>query len=208
MEIDLSKLKTELETDLKKQVISSRILLDRMRLIDENSRRTGAYADPLYIPFYYYLGKHVQPKSLLELGFGLGLSSACFLKSCTTVESMLAFQENHGEFYSPRFAQANLKSSYRKPVHIHIGDISDEVFTNKVSSQKWDLVLINEELGYDKYMTYLDTAWESLALGGLVVLNHVSSDKAANIALQDLCKIRNRTPITISTRYGTGIIQK
>jgi len=51
-ELSLDILKKEIEPSLKKQAISGRYLLDRFCLIDESSRKSPAYVDPTYAPFY------------------------------------------------------------------------------------------------------------------------------------------------------------
>ena len=84
----MQELKSLLEEKLNKQ-LPSRIFLDRMRVLDEDSRKTSAYNDPKYIPFYYWLGTLIKPKSLVEIGFRLGLFSGNFLKSCKTFAAVI-----------------------------------------------------------------------------------------------------------------------
>ena len=84
--VDLQILETVLNTELDTQTISGRTLLDRFRVIDEDSRKTAPYLDHRYAPFYYYLGKHIEPESVMEFGFSIGLLSASFLTSCKTVK--------------------------------------------------------------------------------------------------------------------------
>ena len=78
-QFDLEDIRDKLEDDLQKQVVSSRILLDRLRLIDEDSRKTAAYLDPNYAGFYYHLGKYIKPQNVIEFGFNLGLLTGCLL---------------------------------------------------------------------------------------------------------------------------------
>jgi hypothetical protein len=93
--IDLLNLKLLVESDLNSQLISGRNLLDTLLVIDESSRKTAAYVDHRYAPFYYHLGKYIQPESMIEIGFDLGLLSSCFLKSCHTVKNFIGFKEKH-----------------------------------------------------------------------------------------------------------------
>ena len=206
--MELNELKNEINTALNKQLISSRILLHNFRLIDENSRKSGAYQDSRYIPFYYHLGKHISPKSVLEIGFRLGLNSGTFFKSCKTVEHFLSFQPKEEGFYSENLAKANVKDSYRGELDFHLGQIEDVSFESKLSKREWDLALINEEKGYDEHRRYLDMIWPFVKLGGYVVKDFVTSHKPAKTAFIDFCKIVDRKPIMFETRYGVGTIQK
>jgi len=207
--MDLAELRDNLNVQLDKQLISSRTLLHGFRMIDEASRKTGAYVDPRYIPFYYYLGKNVSPKSLVEVGFRLGLFSGCFFKSCHSVERFLAFQEAKAdEFYSARLGVKNVKDNYKGQFDIHIGHLSDDGFNNLFRSQNWDLGIVNEEVGYDQHRIYLDVLWSQLNDDGLIVMDYISSNDRAKKAFLDFCQIKNREPVIFATRYGTGMVQK
>ncbi len=198
-------LKRLLEEKLDKG-LSSRVFLDKMRLLDEDSRLTAAYNDPRYIPFYYFLGTFIKPKKMIEIGFRLGLSSGNFLKSCKTVERFVGFQEKTKEYYSPRLGRANVKDNYKKKLDIYIGSVYDFEL-DKLLSGSWDLVIINEEVGYDKYKEYLEFAWAKLGLDGLIVMEYVNN-KVAGEAYEDFCKGKNRDKSVVNTRYGTGLIIK
>jgi predicted O-methyltransferase YrrM len=206
--MDLQELKLKLTDKLTKSVLNSRILLDKMRLIDESSRETAAYTDPTYAPFYYYLGTMVKPKRVMEMGFRLGLLSSCFLKGCNTVEKFLAFQEQSNSFYSERLGRANVRDSYKKSMDIHVGLCTDDGFVSKLSANEWDLVIVNEEMTYDKHMTYLDLLWPHMALDGLIVMDYVVRHPPAGQSFRDFCKAKGRVPVELPTRYGVGIVQK
>jgi predicted O-methyltransferase YrrM len=205
--MDLLELKKRLEEKLDKQ-ITSRVFLDRMRVLDEESRKSAAYNDPRYIPFYYWLGSMIEPKSLVELGFRLGLFSANFLRSCKSVERFLGYQEKTAEFYSPRLGKSNVRDHYKGPLDIYVGSINDEEFENLLSKTQWDLAIINEEVGYDRHREYLDVIWSKLNLDGYIVMDYVNRHKPAGEAYMDFCRIKNREPVKISTRYGVGIIKR
>ena len=182
--------------------------MNGFRFIDEASRRTPAYSDPLFVPFYYYLGKYVKPKTVVEMGFRLGLFSGSFFKSCSTVDYFFAFQNKPEVFYSPRLAKANIKQSYKGLMDFYVGSVLDDVFVDKLSYKNWDLVIINEEESYDTHRTYLDYVWSNVSHEGLVVMDYVNSHKPAGDALVDFCKGNNRDPIFLKTRYGVGIVKK
>lgn len=205
--MQLQEIKETLQPQLNKQLISPRILLSKFRLIDERSRETGAYQDPLFTPFYYHLGKVVAPKSLLEIGFRLGLLSGCFLKGCNTVENFLAFQAHDDVFYSPRLASANIRDVYKGEFYTHVGKLNDESFVEKLKSN-FDLVLVNEQLSYDQQRDCLDLVWDHMNLDALLVLNYTDSHPANKEAFETFCKVVQREPIYFKTRYGTAIVQK
>lgn len=205
--MELEELKCMLEEKLNKN-LPSKVFLDRMRLIDEDSRLTAAYNDPKYIPFYYWLGTLIKPAFLVEIGFRLGLFSATFLRACKTVEKVLVFQEKTDVFYSPKLGKANVRDHYKGTLDVYVGSINDEAFEQKLNETKYDLAIINEEVGYDKHREYLDALWSNLHLDGFIVMDYVTRHKPAGEAYFDFCKAKNRNPTIITTRYGVGIIKK
>lgn len=200
-------MKCTLEEKLDKN-LSARVFLDRMRVLDEDSRQTAAYNDPKYVPFYYWLGTFIQPTSLIEVGFRLGLFSATFLRACKTVEKVLVFQEQTSDFYSPKLGKANVRDHYKGPLDIHVGSINDVAFEQKITEIQWGLAIINEEVGYDKHREYLDALWSNLQLDGIIVMDYVTRHKPAGEAYFDFCKGKNREPVVVATRYGTGLIKR
>jgi len=207
--MDLLNLKNNLDRDMKKGVISARVLLNSFSFIDEDSRKTGAYDDPRYMPFFYHLGKYISPKNVLEIGFNLGLFAGCLFKSCKTCEYFLGFREaDNDEYFSTRIALKNVKKSFKNKTDVYVGDIHDEDFQIKLSHKKWDLVFIDEEISYDLFMMHLDTVWKCVSFDGLVVVDKLDSIPAARRALVDFCKKNNKSPIFFNTRYGVGIINK
>lgn len=203
----LDDLRSNIEKGLRKNAISSKVLLSRVRLLEEKSKETGAYKDPLYFPFYYFLGKFISPKNMIDIGVGLGIASSCFLKSCKSVESFVGFQEKADVFYNLNLAKKNIQDSYRKKMDFYCGSIVDEPF-EAIKKIQWDLVLINEEQSYDKHLAYLEYIWNSVALGGLIVIDKVCTHLPCNKSFNDFCKIKNRKGVVLKTRYGHGILQK
>lgn len=206
--VELHELKSNLDSDLSKQLITPSILLDNLRLINEDSRKSSAYVDPRYIPFYYYLGKYLTPQNVFEAGSGLGLFSSSFLRSCKSVENLYMFQERSEEFFSFRFAVRNVKSCYRKNVITYSGKPLDVEFHDKLSKFGWDLAIFNEEKSYDKHMMIFDLIWSKLNLNGYMVVDYVESHHPTNEAFKNFCKIKSKESILLKTRYGVGIIQK
>jgi hypothetical protein len=205
--VNLLELSEHLNDKLGKQ-LPSRVFLDNLRVIDEESRKSAAYTDPRYLPFYYFLGTKVTPVNLVELGFRLGLTSALFLKGCRTVQKFLAFQEKPEEYYSPRLGKANVKSNYRGDFHVHVGSVNDDAFMNRLQATGWDLAIVNEEVSYDKHRLLLDLLWAEMRREALIICDYVTRHRPTGQAYFDFCKSRNREPLVIETRYGVGIVQK
>lgn len=197
-----------LKSKIDKAAVPSHVLLDKFRVIDEYSRKTAAYTDPRYAPFYYYLGNLIKPESFAEIGFRLGLLSGSFLKSCKTVKTFFAFQPKIEGYYSNRIPLANIRSIYKKDMWFYHGLPTDEEFVDILARLKWDLVTINDEGNYDSHRQYLDVAWDNLAANGFIISDYAISHKPAKDAYIDFCKMKNREPILLKTRYGVGIIQK
>lgn len=208
MQIDLEQLRASLEEKLVKSLMLSRILVGKARMIDEQSRLTSAYTDPHYLPFYYYLGSLIEPQNVVEIGFRLGLLGSCLMQGCKTIQTYLAAQEPTESFYSPRLGRANVKDHFKGELIIHTGLITDNYFIDTLDSRLWDLAIVNEEVGYDKHMAYLDMLWERMSVDGLIVVDYLTRHKPASQSFFDFVKVRNRKPVLLNTRYGVGIIQR
>lgn len=208
MKIDLESLGDVLAERLDRSHLNTQHLLGRCRLIDEGSRDTPAFTDPRYLPFYYHLGEAVPATSLVEIGFRLGLPSACFLQGCRGVEAFFGFREDQGEFYSPRLAVGNVKDHFRGKIATAHGATTDPAFLDNLGGRRWDVVLIDEETEYDKHRTYLDLAWAALASGGLLVVDYLNRHEPSRRAFREFCATHGRPPAVLPTRYGVGIIQR
>lgn len=202
--MQLRELEKTVSKDLENSFVSSKILLQKFRLIDENSRSTGAYADPRYVPFYYHLGKQVTPQKLLCVGFRLGLVPGCLLKSCETVSKFLAVQRTSGNFYSPRLAAKNVRDNYKGIFDFQLWENIEA--NTPFDNDKWNLVLVDDEFDYDKCRIVLDKIWDSTADNGLIVVDYLDSHNGD--AFRDFAKVHNREPIEFRTRYGTGVIER
>lgn len=207
--MDLIQLKAHIDKKMRRGFVSGKTLLDRMRVINEHSRSTSAYLDARYAPFYYHLGTKLEPKSLVEIGFNLGLLSGCFFKGCDTVERFLAFQtKKEDEYYSPRLGRANVLDKYRGELDIYVGDLLDDAFSQKMSPNKWDLIILNEETNYDKHREILDFVWPHVSNDGYLVMDYVKSHDGAKRAWKDFASSVNRDSVIFDTRYGTGLVSK
>jgi hypothetical protein len=202
----LEEIKTYLEDKLKKR-LPSHIFLDRMRLIDEDSRQSLAYNNPTYIPLYYWLGTILESKTIVEIGFRLGLLSGNFLKSCKTVNCFLALQEvKSGEFYSDRLGKSNIRDVYKGNFYVHIGNCNDDIFITKLKALEINLAIINEEVTYDKHRMYYDLLWPQMAKSGIIVADYLKKYNPSMIAFKDFCVSVNREPVYVDTDYGVGMV--
>lgn len=189
-------------------LITPGILLSKCRLIDDASRLSSAYTDPMYVPFYYHLGTLVRPRAVVEIGFRLGLHSACFFRGCPTAENFLGFQQTSDSFYTDRLAKANVRDWYKKAMTVYVGETTDEGFQTRFGGGAWDVVLVNEETTYDKHSEYLDLAWADMADEGILVSDYLTRHAPAGQAFADFCKRRNREAAYLPTKYGVGMLQK
>jgi hypothetical protein len=206
--VDLATLKGLLDHDLETGTVSGRAVLDRFRVIDEESRKTAAYLDHRYAPFYYHLGKRIRPKSLMEIGFTLGLLAGPFFVSCKTVERFVGFKEPSKDFLPTRLGKANIRQVFKGQAEYCVGNLYDSEFAHIFSPNSWDCIILNDETVYDKHLEYLDAVWPCLSEGGLIVAEYIDRHAPAGDAFLAFCESKNRRPQVFATRYGTGIVQK
>ncbi len=201
-------IKVYLEDSLKKD-LPAHIFLDRMRVIEEESRKSFAYNNNTYVPLYYWLGKVFKAKTLVEIGFRLGFLSGTYLKSCKETKYFLALQEAKvGEYYSYRLGRSNVRDNYRGYFFPYVGKCEDNVFLTKLMALEVDLAIINEEVGYDRHRLYYDMLWPQMKKDGLILVEYIKKYKPSAIAFKDFCISQNIKPIYINTSYGVGIIKK
>lgn len=203
----LTEFSKELDKKLKSQIISSRVLLDKLRLVDDSSRKSGQYQDPMYLPFYFHLSKFSNAKSVLQIGLNLGLEICCYLQGNKNVEVFFAFQNANNDFFSERLALSNIRDISKKIIINHYyGKIFDKKFLDQLS--KVDLAIINEKSNFDQIKDSLSVCWENLNLDGFLVMDYLNYDKKIKKIFLDFCKVQNREGFVFDTRYGTGIVQK
>lgn len=206
--IDIDRLAETINSELDSGAISGRVLLDRFCLIDENSRKTAPYLDHRYAPFYYHLGKHIDPLSVMEIGFTLGLLSASFFTSCKSSNRFFGYKENSPDFNSLRIGKANIKLRFKGESNFYIGSVYDQEFIDIFSPNLWDLVILNDETIYDKHLEYLDAIWPQISEHGFIIAEYIDRHIPARDAFFAFCESKNRKPLVFDTRYGTGLLQK
>lgn len=195
----------QIEEKLGKKLISSRVLLDRLRILDESSRKSSQYQDPENLPFYYYLGKFIKAKSFAQIGLDLGLEFSCYLQGNNEVEYFLGYQKLLDKYYSKRIAFSNIKDINKKIKADYYDGLIDEKFLLKIIN--FDIVLINEKKDFDFIKNCLYLFWKKLNKNGILLVNYINEEKIKNI-FYDFCKIENLEFKIFNTRYKIGIIQK
>lgn len=208
LKYDLNELKEKVEKDLEKQIVNSKVLLDKFCLIDEDSRKTAAYLDPNYSCFYYHLGKYIEPKTVCEFGFDLGLLSGSFLTSCKSPIRFFGYKQNSQEFSSMRLGRLNIKLVFKKEIDFYSGNLFDQEFIDIFSPNSWDLVILNCEDKYDKHLEYLEIIWPRLSENGFIIAEYINHYIPGRDAFLAFCESKNRKPVMFQTRYGTGVLQK
>ena len=206
--MDLLEIRDKVDHDMRKAVVSSRILCNRSRLLDEGSRKSAAFADDTYIPFYYHLGKCITPKTLFRYGFGIGLFLGSFLQGCHSVERVFAFREGAVEDWSAaRLGGKNLRDVYKRGLEIYVGSLSDQPVQERLTLG-WDMILVETEMAYDDLRYLLDVLWRHVNRDGYMVVERADEGNVAHAPFQDFCKINRLDPLVFSTRYGTGVVCK
>ena len=206
--IDLEWLSATINSELDTGTISGKVLLGRLRLIDEDSRKTAPYLDNRYSPFYYYLGKHINPLSVMEIGFSLGLLSASFFTSCKSAKTFFGYKDNSLDFTPTRIGKSNINLRFKGDTKFYIGSVFDQEFIDKFSPNYWDLVILNDETLFDKHLEYLDAVWSQISEHGFIVAEYINRHIPAKDAFFAFCESKNRKPLVFPTRYGTGLLQK
>lgn len=201
---DLEQVTKKVQKDLESQLISGKLLLDRLSVIDEKSRKSPAYLDHRYAPFYYHLGKYLEANSLLEVGFNIGILSCSFLTSCKSIKEFFGFKEIFEEFIPTRIGKINIKK-FVKNIKIYTGKLYDEEL-EKILNKKWDIILINEEKEFNKQLDYMEFFWPYLSDSGVMIVEHINSHQPSRKAVKAFCDRRDIKPIIFNTRYGTSLI--
>jgi hypothetical protein len=68
----------------------------------------------------------------------------------------------------------------------------------------FDLGLLTENFGAERYLKHLDFLWKYLTPEGLLVADYINSHDV----FHEFCRVNNREPVIFNTRYGVGIIQR
>lgn len=204
---DLEDLKKVISKDLSKQAISGKVLLDRFCMIEEASRKSPSYSDPNYAGFYYHLGKHLSPLSLLEVNFEIGLFSGCFMTSCKTVQRFCAWHETNTNFFSFRIGARNIKRVYKgQRIFVDTNQYDDKF--EKVLSLGYDMIIFTQEQKYDRQLNLLEFFWKYLNENGIMVCDNTRRSPTTDEAFDAFAFSKNIRSIKFDTRHGTSLLQK
>lgn len=207
-ELILKELVEKIRTDMNRQLLTGSTLLNGLAVLDESARKSSAYVDHKYAPFYYYLGKHFPINNLIEFGFNLGFFSCAYIKAQKDIKNFLAFNEKHEEQFAMRLGKSNIKKVYRGNANFYSGKLFDEEFITLAGKVKWDLVLLNTEFSYDETLNYLDFVYPLLSEQAVIVIDFFDKHAANKDAFQAFSFSKNRKLEYIKTRYGIGMMQK
>lgn len=182
----------QIKEKINKKIINSKKLTSNFKFIDQNSKKSIKYNDDLYIPFFYYLGKVIKPKTFLEIGLNIAINSSCFLKSCKTVNYFLGFQQKNDQYYNFNIPKSNLSLNYKQNLDIYYGDFFDNDF-QKMLSKKFDLIFFNQEYSYDKMFQILETIYSNnLDKDGMLVFCDITKKNYKDIFLNMSKGYRNK----------------
>lgn len=195
---------------IRRQIDQSLITTDKLlagaKFIDESSKECGEYLDSRYFPFYYHLGKQIEPKTVCQIGSKIGLVGACFLRSCKTVESWLAMDHERGHVANITTSNLKLNTKYKNnilPGPIGFMGLNDSMLEIE-STFQYDLCFLSEDFGKERYLKHLNFLWKILNQKGLLVADYINSHDV----FHEFCRVKNREPIIFETRYGVGIIER
>jgi hypothetical protein len=204
--MNLDNLSIRLLNRLTHRPLHPRCALAPFKVFNEDYRHSSEYSDPTYYPFYYYLGRCLYAENLLEIGFESGLEASCFLKGCASVKNYLGFrQQTNTSYWSQRIPISNITNCLKKKPQIWNGNISDPEFLKHFLRRKWDCVLIVRSQNQKTNRRYMELAWGQMPLGGLMVVDYIK-DESMRDSYEEFCKISNRQPTVLQTRYGIGLI--
>jgi hypothetical protein len=199
---------SDLRRDMLSGTISGKILLDRFCVIEENSRRSPAYMDDRYSGFYYHLGKRIDPESLLEMNFDLGLLSGSLMVSCKTVIEFLGFRERGEQYFSPRIGRYNVRKVMKGHRDFYVGSLYDDEFDMRIRGVAWDFALVSDLSSSERQLEYLDFVWPHIADNGIIACENLGKNNYSEDGFLSFCQSKNRKAHIFPTRYGTGLVQK
>lgn len=187
----------ELQTQIDKCLITSEQLLGTAKVLDSSTRLTPLFADPKYFPVYYYLGKQLKPKRVVQIGPTLGLVGACFLQGNKTTE--LWHVKLAKDNPCIKIVASNLRQHFSGTIQASFIDAGD--------TGGYDLAIISEKCEPEKLFEHLCYLWEMLEGEGLLVTDYINGD-AVKASYEKFYRVKNREPMFLQTRYGISILTR
>lgn len=195
---------------IKRSLLPAQILTSKFPYTTSSSRLRSYFNDPSYFPTYYYLGRVLNPKNILDVNLGNAIPLACVIAGSDAAENVAGFQHlsEDDTYYSVRMAKHNLRRVYKGSVGLHAGYFGDKDFDILINLQKWDMIILNCEITYDEYLTYLRILWRNLADGGNFIVDRINYHKPAGKACVDFCLSLNISFNKVASKYGMALISK
>jgi predicted O-methyltransferase YrrM len=194
-----------LKEKVKKHTLVPQQFLTKFYFLNDSHRLNFANTDPAYTPIYYYLGKAMKAKKVMQFGVADGIAGACFLLGNGEVEDYFAFDV---ENVFPRLVKRNIHSVLKKSFALYIGKVEDEEFEKYFLQHEWDCILVTGEYSKELYSKILYIAWQRMRLGSWLVCDHVRTNDEIAKVYSTFCQINNRDELKLKTRYGMGLIEK
>lgn len=175
----------------------SSIILSGARLLNPGFRESPIYSDPTYYPFYYHLGSQLNgnPLRVAQIGHQFGLVGMAF---------MAGFHKDC------RWEIFDETLEFKNVINMNISKHgSVEVCFNPMRTfceeRQRDLTLLTRECSKEDYRQHLESLWNGLKLGGLLVADYIT--QTGNV-FHEFCRVKNREPVLFKTRYGVGIVER
>lgn len=207
--MDISLLKEKLQS----KVVSPRMLLSNLKFLNEQSKETIAFSDPMNLPFYYHLGKQLTVGEVFQIGAKdtSAYIGPCFLQSCRSVHNWIVVDESLNPWFAG-LVRSNLKNHMTSESDaVVLLESNTEFLERKLKRFSWDMAIVSESCVKDKFSQYLDLAWSNLRDEGLLVVDYISEKRPTTSpdlhgAFKKFCRVKNREPVIFDTRYGVGIV--
>lgn len=195
----------EIKEELKKEIISPKLVLGRCQLVNPFDKMANAFTDHKNLPFYYYLGKYLPRNTLLNFGFGMGLPIIFYILANRPTH-ILVQQQKTKDFYSSNLGEGNVFRTINKKVKNIISDCHDETLLKNVKQRTWGSILINTSgLTEKQLMDYLDLSWDNMSDDGYICIDYAFNNREI---IKNFSRLINRPEHFIGSRYGHSIIFK
>jgi hypothetical protein len=184
---DAKNIKKFVESKIKKQ-LSSHGLVANLR----SDKKLDNNDDYL---IFYFLGKIINPNSIVAYSPCSGIELACFLNGCKISEIVCI--SSFDKKLIP-----NVRSVYKDNISLYSNVyIAIDEFIKK----KFEVFLIFNMSNYDEARESLETFWNYSLSGSIFLINRMNSN---NKVVIDFCRSKNINFEVINSRFGLGIFVK
>ena len=128
-----------------------------------------------YYPFFYGLGKTLEPASYLEIGTRYGYSLvSLYLGAKNTLSQITSIDLQEYKERSQSYAKSNLLAKdYKGRYEFLIGSSHDDQIREKVKDRLYDLVFVDGDHSYQGAMEDIIFYWNNVAPGKLMIIDDV-----------------------------------